>query len=80
MGVRRREEMDWTLIFTAIGAVATVISTIIAVKAKNESKRILEQIKEEHSRNIKNKGEVRVSNSGNNSGLLIGNNSGDIHK
>ena len=72
--------MDWTLIFTAIGAVATVISTIIAVKAKNESKRILEQIKEEHSRNIKNKGEVRVSNSGNNSGLLIGNNSGDIHK
>ena len=80
MGVRRKEKMDWTLIFTAIGAVATVISTIIAVKAKNESKRILEQIKEEHSRNIKNKGEVRVSNSGNNSGLLIGNNSGDIHK
>ena len=37
--------MDWTLIFTAIGAVATVISTIIAVRAKNESKRILEQKK-----------------------------------
>ncbi len=72
--------MDWTLIFTAIGAVATVVSTIIAVKAKNESKKILEQIKEEHSRNIKNKGKVNVSNSGDNSGILIGNNSGDIHR
>ena len=72
--------MDWTLIFTAIGTVATVISTIIAVRAKNESKRILEQIKEEHSRNIENKGNMRVSNSGNNSGILIGNTSGDIHK
>ena len=37
--------MDWTLIFTAIGAVATVISTIIAVRAKNESKKILELLK-----------------------------------
>lgn len=49
-------------------------------KSENESKRILEQIKEEHSRNIENKGNMRVSNSGNNSGILIGNNSGDIHK
>lgn len=71
--------MDWTLIFTAIGAVATVISTIIAVKAKNESKKILEQIKEEQSRNIKNRGNVRVSNSGNNSGIISGINSGDIN-
>lgn len=72
--------MDWTLIFTAIGAVATVVSTIIAVRAKNESKKILEQIKEENSRNISNKGKVNVSNQGSNSGILIGNNSGDIHK
>ena len=49
MELRRRKKMDWTLIFTAIGAVATVISTIIAVRAKNESKRILEQIKEERN-------------------------------
>lgn len=72
--------MDWTLIFTATGAVATVISTIIAVKAKNESKKILEQIKEDHSRNIESKEKVNISNRGNNSGILIGNNSGDIHK
>lgn len=72
--------MDWTLIFTAIGAVATVISTIIAVRAKNESKKILEQIKEEHSRNIENSGKVNVSNSGNNSGIINAINSGDIHK
>lgn len=72
--------MDWTLIFTAIGAVATVISTIIAVRAKNESKKILEQIKEERSRNIENRGKVNVSNSGNNSGIINAINSGDIHK
>lgn len=52
--------MDWTLILTAIGTVATVISTVIAVRAKNEAKDILKQIKEEHSRNIKNKGNVKV--------------------
>lgn len=26
--------MDWTLILTAIGTVATVISTVIAIRAK----------------------------------------------
>lgn len=53
--------MDWTLIFTATGAVATVISTIIAIRAKNESKKILEQIKEDHSRNIESKEKVNIS-------------------
>lgn len=72
--------MDWTLILTAIGTVATVISTIIAVRAKNEVKKILNQIKEERSRNIKSSGEVHVTNSGNNSGIMSGINSGDIHK
>ena len=42
--------MDWTLILTAIGTVATVISTVIAVRAKNEAKDILKQIKEEHKK------------------------------
>ena len=72
--------MDWTLILTAIGTVATVISTIIAVKAKNEAKKILNQIKEERSRNIRSNGEVHVTNSGKNSGIMSGINSGDIHK
>ena len=68
--------MDWMLILTAIGTAATVI----AVRAKNEAKDILEQIKEEHSRNIKNKGNVEVENSGNNSGIMSGINSGEIHR
>ena len=72
--------MDWTLILTAIGTDATVISTVIAVRAKNEAKDILKQIKEEHSRNIKNKGNVKVENSGNNSGIMSGINSGEIHR
>lgn len=38
------------------------------------------KIKEEHSRNIKNKGNVKVENSGNNSGIMSGINSGEIHR
>ena len=33
--------MDWTLILTAIGTVATVISAVIAIRAKNEAQDIL---------------------------------------
>ena len=73
--------MDYLmLILTVIGTTATVISAVIAVKAKNEAKDILKQIKEEKSRKIRNSGEVRVTNSGSNSGVLSGINSGDIHK
>lgn len=71
--------MDYLmLILTAIGTTATVVSAVITVKAKNEAKDILKQIKEEKSRNIRNSGDVRVTNSGNNSGVLSGINSGDI--
>lgn len=62
--------MDWTLILTAIGTVATVISTVIAIRAKNEAQDILKQIKEEHSRNVRNKGNVNVENNGSNSGIM----------
>lgn len=72
--------MDWVLILTAIGTVATVISTVIAVRAKNEARDILKQIKEEHSRNIRNNGDVKVENSGVNSGIMSGINSGEIHR
>ena len=37
--------MDWTLILTAIGTVATVISTVIAFRAKNEAQDIFKQKK-----------------------------------
>ena len=69
--------MDWTLILTAIGTVATVISAVIAIRAKNEAQDILKQIKEEHSRNV---GNVNVENNGSNSGIMSGFNSGEIHR
>ena len=71
--------MDWTLILTAIGTVATVISTIIAIGAKNEAKKILNQIKEEKSRNVTSSGKVEVTNTGHNSGVISGINTGEIH-
>ena len=70
--------MDWTLILTAIGTAATVVSTIVAVRAKNEPKKILKQIKEEKSRNVTSNGDVEVTNNGNNSGVISGINSGEI--
>ena len=72
--------MDWTLIFTAVGAIASVISAIVAVRAKNKTQEILEQVKEERSHNIKNSGDVQISNSGINSETISGINSGDITK
>ena len=77
--MKRRRIRDWTLILTAIGTVATVISTIIAVAAKNEAKKILNQVKEEKSRNVTNSGEIKVTNKGKNSGVMSGINTGEIH-
>lgn len=71
--------MDWTLFFTAAGAVATIISTIVAVRAKNEAKDILHQIKEERSRNVSSSGEMKITNTGTNSGIVSGINTGDMH-
>ena len=70
--------MDWKLILTAIGTAATVVSTIVAVCAKNEAKKILKQIKEEKSRNVTSNGDVEVTNNGNNSGVISGINSVEI--
>lgn len=71
---------DWSLIFTALGAIASVISAIVALRVKNKAQEILEQVKEENSHNIKNIGDVQISNSGINSGTISGVNSGDITK
>ena len=64
-------------IATIIGAIATIISTVIAVRAKEEAKSILKQIKEG---NIKNSGKIEVKNNGQNTGIINGINSGDIHR
>lgn len=77
--------MDMVSIATIIGASATVIGTIasivsasVAVKAKNETKKIVEKFKEENSRNIKSSGNVTIKNTGENNGILTGINSGEI--
>ena len=51
---------------------------MLAIRAKNEAKDILKQIREEKSRNIQNSGSVQISNKGTNSGIMSGINSGDI--
>lgn len=72
--------MDWTFILTAIGTAATIVSTVVAVRTKNEAKAILKQIKEERSRNIGNTGNIKIENKGSNSGIMSGINSGEIHR
>lgn len=64
--------------FDCNSTAATVVSTIVAVCAKNEAKKILKQIKEEKSRNVTSNGDVEVTNNGNNSGVISGINSGEI--
>lgn len=65
-----------SLILTAIGTIATIISTIKAIRAKNEANRILENIKVvvNQSSNL-----IDITNSGNNSGLISGTNAGEIN-
>lgn len=69
--------MDWTLILTAIGTAATVVSTIVAVCAKMKQKNIKTD-KRRKSRNVTSNGDVEVTNNGNNSGVISGINSGEI--
>ncbi len=64
--------MDWTSILTAIEAMAVAISTIVAVSAMNETKKILKQIKEEKRCDIINNGQVNITKSGHNSGVISG--------
>lgn len=71
--------MDWMLIITLIGTIATVISTILAVRAKNKAQTILKQVQEVQSRNIRNNGSVHIINEKTNTGIISGINSGEIH-
>ena len=73
----------WTIVATiliGIGTIATVISTVAAVRAKNEARDILKQIKEEQSRNIENSGNIRIKNNGINKRIMNGINSGETRK
>ena len=64
--------MDWTSILTTIEAIVVAISTVVAVSAMNETKKILKQMKEEKCRDIFHNGQVNIANSGNNSGVISG--------
>lgn len=64
--------MDWILILKVIATVAVVVSTVVAINAMNETKKILKQAKEEERYNVTNNGQVNVTNSGNNSGVING--------
>ena len=65
-------------ILTVIGTCATVVSTVLAIRAKNEARDILKEIKEEKNRNINNKGKIDIKNTGTNSGIMSGINAGEM--
>lgn len=72
--------MDVALfIISFISMIATVVSTVIAVKVKNESKEMLKTIhyinlgtQSIQNNNVKNKGEIDIKNSGKNEGIIAG--------
>ncbi|MGA5691343.1 hypothetical protein [Cytobacillus pseudoceanisediminis] len=66
-------------VITLVSMVATVISCIIAVKAKNESRNILATIQNINTgtqnlqnKSVKNKGRIDIKNSGENDGVMAG--------
>lgn len=72
--------MDYIMLgLTIIGTCATVLSTVLAIKAKNEAREILNEIKEEKNRNINNRGKINIKNTGTNDGILSGINTGEIN-
>ena len=76
--------MDVLSIISAVcsilGAVATIISTCVAVKSKNEAKSILKKITNEQNKLAQNYGHIVQNNSRNNSGIISGINVGEINK
>lgn len=67
------------LVLTIIGTIATVISTFLAIKAKNEAKSILREVKNITNKNVTNSGKVEVKNDGMNSGVISGINTGEVN-
>ena len=65
-------------ILTLAGTIATIISTIIAIRAKNEVKHILKNIRQENNE-ISIAGDTNAINEGTNYGKIIGANSGVVN-
>lgn len=59
-----------TLVLSVISTSAAVVSAVIAVKAKNEAKIILQNITSTNT---------PIANSGVNDGIIIGSNSGEVN-
>ena len=69
------------LIFTAINAVAMVVSAAAAIAALKAKKDLQEQINNMNgTNNAQSSGTVTVNSQGNNNGLVAGVNTGDVRK
>lgn len=66
-----------SLVLSAISTLAAVVSAIAAIGAKNEVKKLKNSIN--GNGNTQVPGDVLVSNSGNNRGVISGVNSGEIN-
>lgn len=66
-----------SLVLSAISTLAAVVSAIAAIGAKNEVKKLRNSIN--GNGNTQVSGDVSVSNSGNNRGVISGVNSGEIN-
>ncbi|ACQ53766.1 hypothetical protein AGE29_03680 [Clostridium botulinum] len=71
-----------TLLINLISMIATVISCIIAVRAKNETQKIWTNIKNQEFKDssVKNEGNIRIENSGDNKGTMSGIITGGVNK
>lgn len=66
------------LVLTTISTLAAVVSAIAAISAKNEVKKLKNQIT--GNGNVQNSGTISVNNKGNNQGIMLGVNTGEIRK
>lgn len=65
-------------VLSVISTIAAVVSAIAAILAKNEVKRLNNQIT--GNGNIQNSGKINVKNKGDNQGIISGVNTGEIRK
>ncbi len=65
-------------ILTLISTIAAVISAVAAVQAKNEVKKIRNQLNGD--KNVQVTGSVSVNNQGKNTGVVSGVNTGNVRK
>lgn len=65
-------------VINTLAAVASAIAAFMAIRAKNEIKKIHNQI--DGNRNIRFSGDMNIKNNGKNDGIIMGVNTGEIRK